>query len=71
MKILCIKDHVRSSINDSHERIRVIINASFVIGNLRRIRRGTMGISENTVCSCVFIAYSLEALLEQPVQRDL
>ena len=29
MKILCINDHVRSSINDSHERIRVITNTSF------------------------------------------
>ena len=27
-KILCIKDHVRSSINDFRERIRVITNAS-------------------------------------------
>ena len=26
MKILCIKDHVRSSINDFHERNRAITN---------------------------------------------
>ena len=29
MKILCIKDHVRSSINDFCERIRAIPNPSF------------------------------------------
>ena len=34
MKILCIKDHVRSSINDSLERIRAITNTSFVVGRL-------------------------------------
>ena len=34
MKILCIKDHVRSSINDSHERIRAITKTSFAIGYL-------------------------------------
>ena len=33
-KILCIKDHVRSSINDFCERIRVITNASFTVGRL-------------------------------------
>ena len=34
MKILCIKDHVRSSINDFRERIRAINNPSFVVGRL-------------------------------------
>ena len=32
MKILLIKGHVRSSINGFCERIRVITNASFVVG---------------------------------------
>ena len=31
-KILCIKDHVRSSINDFRERNRVITNPSFAVG---------------------------------------
>ena len=30
IKILCIKDHVRSSINYSRERIRAITNASLL-----------------------------------------
>ena len=36
MKILCIKDHVRSSIIDFRERIRVITNGnpSFAVGHL-------------------------------------
>ena len=34
MKILCIKDHVHSSINDFHERIRAITNPSFAVGCL-------------------------------------
>ena len=34
MKILCIKDHVRSSINDFRERIRAITNPSFAVGRL-------------------------------------
>ena len=34
MKILCIKDHVRSSINDFRERNRVITNPSFAVGRL-------------------------------------
>ena len=34
MKTLCIKDDVRSSINDFRERIRAITNASFVVGRL-------------------------------------
>ena len=34
MKILCIKDHVCSSINDFRERIRAITNPSFVVGRL-------------------------------------
>ena len=35
MKILCIKDHVRSSINDDfRERNRVITNPSFAVGHL-------------------------------------
>ena len=34
MKILCIKDHVRSSINYIRERIRVITNPSFAVGCL-------------------------------------
>ena len=29
MKILCIKDHVCSSINDFHQRIRAITNPQF------------------------------------------
>ena len=37
MKILCIKDHVCSSINDIHERIRAITNASFVVGRLTKL----------------------------------
>ena len=39
MKILFIKDHVRSSINDFRERIRVITNPSFAVGCLNRIRK--------------------------------
>ena len=34
MKILCIKDYVRSSINDFRERIRAITNTSFAVGRL-------------------------------------
>ena len=34
MKILCIKDHVCSSINDFRERNRVISNLSFAVGHL-------------------------------------
>ena len=34
VKILCIKDQVRSYINDFRERIRMITNASFVGGRL-------------------------------------
>ena len=34
MKILCIKGHVRSSINDFSERIRAITNTNFVVGRL-------------------------------------
>ena len=34
MKILCIKDHVRSCINDFRERIRAITNPSFAVGRL-------------------------------------
>ena len=34
MKILCIKNHVHSSINDFHERNRVITNPSFAVGRL-------------------------------------
>ena len=34
MKILCIKDHVRSSIIDFRERIRAITNPSFAVGRL-------------------------------------
>ena len=36
---MCIKDHVRSSINDFCERIRAITNPSFAIGRLNRIRK--------------------------------
>ena len=39
MKILCIKDHVRSCINDFCERIRVITNPSFAVGRLNSIRK--------------------------------
>ena len=34
MKILCIKDHVRSSVNNFRERIRVITNSGFAVGHL-------------------------------------
>ena len=34
MKILYIKDHVRSSINDFRERNRAITNPSFAVGRL-------------------------------------
>ena len=34
MKILCIKDHVRSSINDFRERNRAITNFSLAVGRL-------------------------------------
>ena len=34
MKILCIKDHVCSSINDFRERIRAIPDPSFAVGPL-------------------------------------
>ena len=34
MKILCIKDHVRSCINDFRERIRAITHPSFAVGRL-------------------------------------
>ena len=34
MKILCIKDHVHSSIYDFCERIRAITNPSFAVGRL-------------------------------------
>ena len=34
MNIFCIKDHVRSSINDFRERIRAITNTSFAVGRL-------------------------------------
>ena len=34
MQILCIKDHVRSCINDFRERIRAITNPSFAVGRL-------------------------------------
>ena len=34
MKILCIKGHVHSSINDFRERIRAITNPSFAVGRL-------------------------------------
>ena len=34
MKILCIKDHVRSSINDFREGNRAITNPSFAVGRL-------------------------------------
>ena len=33
-KILCIKDHVHSSINNFRERIRAITNPSFMVGRL-------------------------------------
>ena len=34
MKILCIKDHVCSSINDFRERNRATTNPSFAVGRL-------------------------------------
>ena len=34
MKILFVKDHVRSIINDFCERIRAITNPSFAVGHL-------------------------------------
>ena len=34
MKILCIKDHVRSSINGFRERNKAITNPSFAVGCL-------------------------------------
>ena len=34
MKILCIKDHIHSCINDFRERIRAITNPCFVVGRL-------------------------------------
>ena len=34
MKILCMKDHVRSRINDFRERNRAITNPSFAVGRL-------------------------------------
>ena len=36
---MCIKDHVRSSINDFRERIRAITNPSFAVGRLNLIRK--------------------------------
>ena len=36
---MCIKDHVRSSINDFRERIRAITNPSFAVGCLRKKKK--------------------------------
>ena len=48
MKILCIKDHVRSSINDFRERIRAITNAKEKKKKMMNRR------SLQSHCSCVF-----------------
>ena len=37
---MCIKDHVRSSINDFRERIRAITNPSFAVGRLHSPEEG-------------------------------
>ena len=69
IKILCIKDHVRSSINDSRERMRAITNTSFVVGASTEEeddeQLSVLQFSEN-YCSCVFYLRII-ALLEQAV----
>ena len=40
MKILCIKDHVHSCINDFRERIRAITNPSFAVGRFSHSANG-------------------------------
>ena len=59
MKILCIKDHVRSSINDFRERNRVITNPSFAVHNFPRI----------TVAVYFTEFESIEALAEHVVRE--
>ena len=54
---LLIKEHVHSSINGFHERIRVITNASLVVGRFRKIQSAVLNSSENH-CTCV--VYALE-----------
>ena len=39
MKILCIKDPVRSSINDFRVRNRAITNPSFAVGRLNWLKK--------------------------------
>ena len=74
MKILCIKDHVHSSINDSRGRIRAITNPNFVVGCLNK-RTKMMKMSNRhfynflRITVAVYFTYfeSIEALTEHVV----
>ena len=62
MKILCIKDHVRFSINDFRERNRAITNPSFAVGRFELKKKEEEEDDEQSAffqfsdnhCSCIF-----------------